>query len=133
MELVGPKRFSAREGGLSFLLVEAAVDIANKINGRRDDRESIIRLREIFYDWQEQDYKGFVESSLFVEAIGKENFASYHPDELNLKINLLSKELKNYENASMQSLEELRNFCVDLSKGIGLYQSDFYGKHRLVA
>ncbi len=143
MELDGsksfsPKSFSVRDSDLPSLLSEAAVDIANKIYGERDDREAIIKLRKIFYDWQEQDYKGFAESSLFIDAIGIENFNSTklkinHLNELPLKINLLAKELKNYENASMQSLEELRNFFVDLSRKIGDYQSDLYGKHRLVA
>lgn len=134
MEQIGPKSFSVRDLCLPSLLAEAAIDVDNRIKGRADERESIKGLREILYKWQEQGVlKGFEEYVLFGEAIGIGNLASTNCSEVPLRVNLLLKELDSYKELPVQRLEILRDFCVDLYRRFGNYQTDFYIKRGHVA
>ncbi len=126
MKQTESQMFSVRSDYLPTLLTEVVIDVDNKISGRRDDRNSIRKLRNILYDWQEKGVQGLEETTLFAESIGIENFAKGHLSEVPLKVNLLIREFDSYENLSMQSLKELKSFSVDLSKNLSNYLADFY-------
>lgn len=68
---------------------------------------------------------------------GRENFNNYwkekHIDEIVLQINLVSKDLRDFKDLSKEKKEDLRDFCVRLSKEITSFRNQYYSNYyRLV-
>jgi len=136
------ERFDLRDGSLPMLALESAIDIDDYISGRDTKDESIKHLSKLLHDiTQEEKPIASLPNNCLVLGYAissRENFKDCwkgkNTGDLVLQINLLAKDLRNFRNIRISQQKVLFDFCVNLSKEIALYQSEYYsGDSRLVA
>lgn len=133
--------FNLRNFDLVLLPAETAADIENSMNSRDYETESVSQLSKLLNDAT----KGDDPVALFPEncfvlcyAIsGRKNFEKYwkgktHP-ELLLQVNLVAKELRDFNKLPPERQKNLTGFCIRLSREIMSYQAKYIGGPRLVA
>jgi len=129
-----PKQFRANDTKMPFLAVQVSIGLDNNYRlGRRDYEEEILRLSEILYNTSISDSIDPSTMCVLGEAIGLENLASRSGGEIYLQLNLASKELRNYKEISKERFENLRDFCIQLSRRTAGFQSNNYGHRRNLA
>jgi|SRR3989344_362813 len=141
MGLEAPKFFDVSHSNLSYLFSETAIDLDNRIQGIGNETESIRKAGNLIYDLYDRAKKGTIDpaqTTVLTRAIKYENFnssriKSHHMDEVTLKLHLLQKDFKGFRTLPTRHLEELRDFCVDLSRSVSAYRSEFYPRRRYLA
>lgn len=130
-------KFSLRNFTLSSLTAEASIDIENYIYCRNQETESVKYLSKLL-DEITQGEKPLVMLPdncvvLSYAISGREKFKKYWEgkcvDEVLLQTNLISKDLRDFENLPKPKQEELSDFCVRLSKEISYYQSEYFPRY----
>ncbi len=122
-------RISSRYPDLSLLCSEAAIDMDGYTPGQPFDGKGVMHLSKLLDDSTKGQDPEIRYSDLFMPLAyiiygrDEENLKGKHVDELVLQINLVTKELKDFENLSDKKQKNLVDFCINLNREILIKRS----------
>lgn len=136
------KRFDVRNTDLALLASEAAVDMENLIQRLSNEDETIEYLSDILHKATQgkQPLAMSPENDLVLAyAIsGRNNFDEYWNGKSNSEIiaqtRKIAGDLRDFKRLNKERQENLRDFCIRLSREVRCYQNEYcFAKHRLAA
>jgi len=133
--------FDLRSISLTSLASGAAVDISNfRLAGKEHDAPVKYLSRLLNDLTQGENPRGElldIGSVLAYAVSGREEFTEYwkgkNPSEILVQLSLVSKDLRDFKSLSEERQETLENFCVNLSRELMCYHSQYSRAARLAA